>query len=74
MLFLNRLNLIVADILYFKIYETNTNTEFFIEFSEGIEKKIKKNEKYFNLLGQNKISFYLENKYICLQKEIINNK
>jgi len=39
MLFLNRINLIVADILYFKIYETNTNTNFLIEFSEGIEKK-----------------------------------
>ena len=43
MLFLDRINLIVAaskeNILYFKIYETNTNTELIIEFSEGFEKK-----------------------------------
>jgi hypothetical protein len=43
MLFLNRIYLIITaskeNILHFKIYETNTNTDLIIEFSEGIEKK-----------------------------------
>lgn len=60
-----RLNLILAtskdEIIYYKYYQKNTNTNVVVDFYNEVLKKLKRHEKYSNLLSQRKITFYLDN-------------